>query len=332
MKRTIFLAILPMLVLSACDRSEELEAEDDPIEERAATPSDDELGPPPSDAHHRGPHGRRGDPVGRLCEELGCSDAQREQLATLLGDLRPDHERPPKDERRAAKEALAQAFASDSLSAADLAAYRQAERPADDSRAEKIVATTTGVHAILDAQQRGQLAERIEQRGLPMEGRRGKLGGPGGPGGPGRGAKHDPGHRVDQLCDAITCTDEQRTTLGERLAERQPPARDGLEAARGALATAFRADALEASAVQAYLDAAAEVEREHLEGRDALVLELHGLLDATQRATLAERIEQRGLRGLWGDEGHGGKRGRKGRKGRRHRRPTDEASDDQAFG
>lgn len=337
MKRLTLLALLPStLVLFACDRSDDLG--DDPIEERAAELADD-----PGDDDEAAPRGRRhregrADPAERLCERLSCTDAQAEQITALFDEHRP--ERPPRDrgersERRkehaAANEALAKAFASDALTAADLAAYHDARPrpPAGDEREAMIVAVTTGLHGLLDSTQRATLADTIEERGLPMAGRGGKHGrrGPRGH----RAGPPDASRRVDRLCEPLSCTDTQRTELEALLSEGTAPPEDPTKAARAALAEAFRGEALSASAVETYLSAMAEGQRAHHEAKDALVLSVHGILDAGQRATAAENIGERGLRGLLGDKGHrkGKRRGGKHRKGKR---PAGDEPSPEAFG
>lgn len=98
--------------------------------------------------------------------------------------------------------------------------------------------------------------------------------------------------------------------LADRLnAERPEPAGDR-NAANRALATAFAGDGFSAADLQAYHGATAPAADE----LDAMLVEavgeLHGILDATQRATLADKIEERGLPFLGGKGGkHHGKRG-----------------------
>lgn len=331
MQRLALLALLPStLALFACDRGDELEAnpEADPVEERDAELVDEaDDAEAPSPHHRRRHHARRGDPAQTLCERLSCTDDQAQRITALFEAHRPEGERPPREDRRAAKQALARAFGSDTLSADDLAAYRRAKHPEDASRSTTVVALATGLHEVLDAEQRATMAQKIERRGLPMAGRRGGRGHHGRRGGP------DASRGTEHLCAPLSCTNEQRTAI-EALLTEHGEARDpsGLAEARTALAEAFRSDALTADAVEAYLEAEANAEKDRHGTQDAMVLGVHGVLDSAQRATAAERIEHHGLRGLLGDKGeHRGGKGkhRKG-KGKRLRRPAGDAPE--AFG
>lgn len=128
-----------------------------------------------------------------------------------------------------------------------------------------------------------------------------------------RGHHGGKGHKLERLCEKLECTDEQRVKiegLADRLyAERPEPAGDR-DAANRALATAFSGEGFSAADLQAY-HAATRPESDEM---DALLVEavgeLHGILDASQRATLADKIEKRGLPFLGGKGGkHHGKRG-----------------------
>ncbi len=119
------------------------------------------------------------------------------------------------------------------------------------------------------------------------------------------------GHKLDRLCEKLACTDEQRVRiegLADRLwAERPEPTGDR-DAANRALARAFGGDAFGAADLQAYHAAAGP----DVDEMDALLVEavgeLHSILDEGQRATLADKIEKRGLpfmRGGRGGRHHG---------------------------
>lgn len=126
-------------------------------------------------------------------------------------------------------------------------------------------------------------------------------------------ARRGKGHGLDRLCAKLECTDEQRGRiegLAQRLkAERPEPAGDR-DAANRALAQAFGGHAFSVGDLQAWHAAAGrDADASHAALAEA-VGELHGLLDAEQRATLAEKIERRGLPFLGG--GAGGKHHGKG--------------------
>jgi Spy/CpxP family protein refolding chaperone len=123
------------------------------------------------------------------------------------------------------------------------------------------------------------------------------------------------GNKLERLCETLACTDEQRVRiegLAARLwAERPEPAGDP-DAANRALAQAFGGEAFSAADLRAFRKAAGpdvdEVDAMLVEA----VVELHGILDAEQRATLADKIEHKGLPFVGG---HGGKHHGKGKRG-----------------
>ena len=119
------------------------------------------------------------------------------------------------------------------------------------------------------------------------------------------------GHKLDRLCEKLACSDEQRVRiegLAERLWAERPEPTGERDAANQALARAFAGDAFGAADLQAF-HAAAGPDGDEL---DALLVEavgeLHGILDAQQRATLADKIERKGLPFIGGGHGkrHGG--------------------------
>jgi Spy/CpxP family protein refolding chaperone len=121
------------------------------------------------------------------------------------------------------------------------------------------------------------------------------------------------GHKLERLCEKLECTDEQLVKiegLADRLYAEHPEPAGDRDAANRALATAFAGDGFSTADLQAYHSAT----RPEADEMDALLVEavgeLHGILDATQRATLADKIEKRGLPFLGGKGGkHHGKRG-----------------------
>jgi Spy/CpxP family protein refolding chaperone len=117
------------------------------------------------------------------------------------------------------------------------------------------------------------------------------------------------GHKVDRLCEKLACSDEQRVRiegLAERMRSERPEPSGDRDAANRALATAFGGATLAAADLQAYR---AAVEPD-VDERDAIVVEaaveLHGILDAQQRQTLADKVERHGLPFV-GGRGRGGK-------------------------
>jgi hypothetical protein len=180
-----------------------------------------------------------------------------------------------------------------------------------DARLEEAVGE---LHAILDAGQREILADKIERRGLPL------LSG-------GRGKRHhgergeDHGAKLaGRVCETVACSEAQAAQIAALVQDLPEPGQVP-EADRAALARAFRGESLSDDAVTAYLDAAAKAraaDRAVLEGK---VVELHGLLTASQRAALAERVAEDGPRALGmpgKGRGHGKKHGGKQHGGKQH--------------
>lgn len=122
------------------------------------------------------------------------------------------------------------------------------------------------------------------------------------------------GNKLERLCEKLECTADQRVRiegLADRLwAERPEPTGDR-DAANRALARAFGGAAFSTADLQAF-HAAMGPDADEM---DALLVEavgeLHGILVAEQRATLAEKIERHGLpfAGGRGGRHHGSKRG-----------------------
>lgn len=133
------------------------------------------------------------------------------------------------------------------------------------------------------------------------------------PGAPHEHAHHGgKGKKIDRLCEALACTADQRVRIegvAERLWSERPGPKGDRRAANAALAQAFGDAGFSSDALRAY-HAAVGPDEEEIEALMAeAVVELHGVLTAEQRATLAEKIAERGLP-LVG--GHGPKRGGEG--------------------
>lgn len=120
-----------------------------------------------------------------------------------------------------------------------------------------------------------------------------------------------------KLCEKLSCTSSQKTQVQEitkELKAATKPDRTAIEQTQRKLAV----ELAKASPSQAVIDSlAAEIAKHQAEmtkrGLEA-VLEVHALLDASQRARFAEIIADHGVRGLVGHGGHegGGKRGKPG--------------------
>lgn len=113
-----------------------------------------------------GMHGHHGDggggfgvrrPLRFLAYRLELDERQTAELARILDDLRTEHAQAAVDERRAIS-AIADALAGDALDEAKLAEAGDA-RVASAQRLRGAVVTALGkLHALLDAEQRKQLA------------------------------------------------------------------------------------------------------------------------------------------------------------------------------
>lgn len=126
---------------------------------------------------------------------------------------------------------------------------------------------------------------------------------------PGQGAKRG------AVCERLGCSDEQRAELGvivKELRTDAKPDREAIRSLQAELAAEWATDAPDEAKLEALTGQIAT--HHQAMGRlaqDAL-MEVHALLDAGQRATLAKLIERRGLRALMGGGRHrGGKKGGK---------------------
>jgi len=313
MHRTIPALLLSSVMLFACDSDDSSELES--VVESSELEPDALERPREARRHERGDRHER--KLARLCESLGCTDTQREQLTPIMERLRhrPPHER---GESSPAKDTLAGAFAGDALSTADLVTYREA-RPTPEGRDDRAAAIVE-LHGALDAEQRGILAEKIERRGLPWLGRAGKH------------RRHGSGGHaaksIEHLCRRLKCSDDQRQQLVE-LAEQRPVPPEVSEAERKALATAFAGETLSLAAIEAYRDAAQQARARVEQVSDVFVVAMHAVLSPEQRASMAERIRRRGLRAL---ELGGREHGRRGKRHGKRRRPGSSGEAPQAFG
>jgi Spy/CpxP family protein refolding chaperone len=294
------LVLTPAFVVG-CDRDDESE------ELRGAEQDDDDDDDDKTASDHR-----RKSPADKLCGALGCSDAQHEKIAGLLEGKKP--ERPSEETFTAANTALASAWKDADFDAADLAAWRDTVHDEDGPKFSG--QTIVSVHAVLDAKQRDMVADMFEERGA------GKFFGHRGKGGHGKGHKKGgkagkggkgPEFAVESLCERVSCTADQRTTIAAAL-ERGRPQHDRDEAADAKLAEAFRADTLPVAEVETYLAGMKQKHEAKSAERDAVMVSIHHALTPEQRATLATDIAEHGPRGIIKGGGHGGRGHKKGGK------------------
>ena len=137
---------------------------------------------------------------------------------------------------------------------------------------------------------------------------------------------HPHGSPVDKLCAAVDCSDPQRKTLTSLLTRKPaaPPTEETLEAANSALADAWRAadfdtDDLADWREQVHGDAAGS------RMSAANIVAVHDVLEASQRAVLADLLETRGPGVFFGPRGHG-----KGGKAKGHERGKGHGRGDKA--
>jgi hypothetical protein len=194
-----------------------------------------------------------------------------------------------------------------------------------------MIAIATGLHGILTPEQRATLADKLESGGGMLFGhhRKGKHGEHGKHGKRHEGGdKLDPSerlaHKVDGLCERVTCTEDQKTQLTATFEGVHQARRDAREDAGDhepnfkPIADAFRADTLSQDALR---QAMAAMKTEHMSQKadhgkqiGTVVSEIHEILTPAQRAIVAKEIEEHGVRALMGKRGdkHHGKRGKHG--------------------
>ena len=325
-KSISFLFAASMLFLTtACDPA------DEPTTERSAE-IDSEEAKPCDDEGKRGDHGKFA--VDKLCSELECNETQVAQITELFASMHEgrgekDHEA-HKAARDAANKVLADAFRADTF---DVSVLERQKPERDGDHAEQMIEFATGLHTILTPEQRTKLADKIADggpmffmgHGGPHKGPRGD--GPRGEGPDGiDGPKGDPSERhakhVEQLCEKVTCTDDQKAQLTEVFTaahEARKAAKDSREEPDfTAVADLLRADTLDAAKLRETIAAGKvdheqrEVERDNSFG--SMMAEVHAILTPEQRGVVADLIEDKGMRALMG--GKHGKHGKGGKKDR----------------
>jgi len=308
-----------LLAAPGCDSAQE----ELPDEARVA---DDAEADSPGE-HHGKRHGKHGKArmLGHACDLLECTDAQREELAALMPQRhrKGDGDEAEREARRADKQALhaelADAFRQDSLDTdvlSDLATKmesRHAER-----RADTIQALVKG-HAVLTAEQRAKAVDLVDTfadklaKGPGKKGKKGKM-----HDGEARLDKH-----VERLCDAVACTDGQPEQIRAALKDARPKLTDAeKQAAKAKIVAALQADSLSEADATAIVDHFTALRHAHKPEAMDLLSELHTILSAEQRQTVAQLLETRGPRAIVG--GKHGKHGKKHRRGRKHRKGGDD--------
>jgi Spy/CpxP family protein refolding chaperone len=302
---TAFLFAASLLFTVACDTA------DESVDPRAAEISDVSSD---VDAGKRARH----NPADKLCAELECSDAQATKIAELFAGRHESRDAANKDARKAERAAsnklLADAFRAADFDLAVLDKVK-IEREHGEHH-EAMIGFVVELHAVLTAEQRATLADKIAARG-PMFLGHGK-----GHGKKDWEGKH--GDKVERFCEPIACTAEQQTQLSAAFAGVHEARREAKAAHEGdkrdfsPLAEAFRAESLDEAKLRAVMADhhrdMQEHKAEHAKQVGAVIAEIHAILTPEQRAIIAETIEAKGLRVLIGGKGHH-KKGKKGGKG-----------------
>jgi Spy/CpxP family protein refolding chaperone len=121
---------------------------------------------------------------------------------------------------------------------------------------------------------------------------------------------------VERLCTEIECDDDQRaaiTALFDTAKPKERPDRSAMQPANKALADSFRSDSFSEADLAAYHAAMTQLRSSRLGAREAVVVDLHGILTPEQRNLLADRVAEgrlpfahgRGHRGGWGRDARG---------------------------
>jgi hypothetical protein len=109
--------------------------------------------------HGNGSHGERF--AAELCEKIACNDGQAQAIATAITAGKGSHDRDAD-----ADAAFAEAFRADALAAGTVSGYLGRLEAAHHKDAAARDATIVKIHGLLDAEQRGVLADEIAEQGL----------------------------------------------------------------------------------------------------------------------------------------------------------------------
>lgn len=316
---SMVLGILPLVGalagISGCNQSGTDDASTDvAADELAGTPARGPMGD--KGKGERGMRGRGpGMLLGAALHELTLTDAQKTTIQAELEGLKPDDSQ--KVNHEAARKAVAEAVRSGKVDEAALLA-QFAKPQIDTARVAKAIGV---LHDTLSAAQRTELVEkmtaRMEKFGGPegrpewkdrgakggadrreAKGERGPKGERGGKGGHGPGM-HGP---LGQLLRGIELTDAQRETVRAAMEKTMPSEadREAMKASHEAMRTAmkdrlatFASDSFDANAFATPPAGAPKMGPEAMFGHMIKVIAaVTPVLDETQRAELAKRIEE----------------------------------------
>lgn len=305
---TLSLCLGVAVALTACDT----EAEPPPQSEQAAVDADAppqvaaEDGDPDND-HARHRRGHRPNPVAHLCEQVDCSDTQRDDLEALFAEVRGSRgdRAKHKDARRQHAKAIADAFRAETFDPSTIEEAMKGREGKHEERKQAMQTLAVGVHDILTSEQRDALADRVETGGLHMFGARG----PGKGGRKGhhgrrskRGGPPNPERMIDRMCEHLECSPEQRGALGDlaRDMRNNRPDPATREAAQAKLADALRAETLSVEQLEAHHTQMQAMHGAGMAARRDAMVRFHAILTPEQRAKLADRIEEGGPLPLMG--------------------------------
>ncbi len=341
MKRLMITLCVPLcLMFVGCDT--EPEAEQDL--------ASSELEVADLDASERAEKKHRRNPAEKVCGVVSCTDEQKAEVEALFAQHRPHKDKAAGEHKRErpdmgpANATLADAFASASFSADDLAAHRETMKNSHDKlRGNKKGELLTALHGLLTPEQRGLLADKMAERGPGfLHGKHGKHGKRGKHGKHGKHGKWNndneqnahgeqgdqakEGHKmrkhggfgIGRMCKVAECSDEQREQLKGLFADKGSKgdwqqAKADKQAAHKTFADAFRGDSFGQQDLDNLHGLHTDMMDEHLKRMDAMAVQVHGLLTPEQRGKVAEKIREHGPHALMG-----GKRGKHGKHGKRH--------------
>ena len=314
------LGILPLVGalagLSGCNepQSTDDEATDVGASELAGTPAKDAKGP----RGERRMHG--GGPAMLLVSalhELDLTDAQKATIQSELDALKPNEAAKPDHE--AARKALADAVRSGKIDESALAAQAP-KPPVDHARFAKAIGV---LHDTLSAAQRKELVEKVSAR---MD----KFGGPegrpqrGAKGDDARGPKGERGERgpgmhgpLGHMLKGLDLTDAQKDAIKAAMEKSAPTEEDreemkaNHEAMRAAMKErlqSFASDTFDANAFAKPPEGAPKMGPDKMfGGMVKMIAIVTPILDETQRAELAKRIEEAPMGPPHMGKGHGKK-------------------------
>jgi Spy/CpxP family protein refolding chaperone len=138
------------------------------------------------------------------------------------------------------------------------------------------------------------------------------------------------GGMAGKLCEKLVCTASQKTqvqAIAKELHEDAKPDREAIQQIERKIGTELAKASPNEKTIDALANEIAKHQSEMAKRGLEAVLEVHALLDATQRASFAKLVAERGIRGLMGGHrgGHG-KGGKPGKPGKTAGRATGKAA------